>query len=269
MMRGLTCLSLIALFLGFTAQSNAAIDPESVIGVWLFDEDGGDTALDSSTNEYDGTINGEVKWVEGKFDKALEFDEEGDYVEVPPSPRFNPEIFTFSFWMFPHTIGGNNPPGTGGSTLVIANGNPGDGAGCNWWFEFWSDGNFNFMTCAGGCVGAITPVNTPNKWYFITGIYNGTEYELYVDGEFKVKTAHAKGALEKGLMMANALCPAGHGCDSGYYKGLLDDVAMFEGALSVDDINELMNRGVSLTLGLSSAVSSAGKLTTTWAHVKE
>ena len=263
------CLSLILMALIFTVRSDAAIDPASIIGVWLFDEGKGDTAGDASPNGNDGTIEGDSKWVDGKFGKALEFNKEEDYVQIAPSPLFNPETFTFSFWMFPHVTGGNNPAGKGTSTLIFVNGNPGDGGGGNWWFEIWNGGNFEFKSCGAGCAGALAPVNVPNKWYFITGIYNGTEYELYVDGEFKSKGPNKVGLPEKGILISNGLCPAGHGCDGGYYRGIIDDVAMFNGILTKDEIAELRDKGVGKVLGLSAAVSPAGRLTTTWAHLKK
>jgi len=260
---------LIAMTLVFTAQSKAEIDPAAVIAVWSFDEGDGDTAGDASPNHVNGSIAGEPNWVEGMFGQALEFNTEEDYVEIPPSPLFNPETFTFTFWIYPYTIGGNNPAGRGTSTLVIANGNPGDGGGANWWLEHWNGGNFEFKSCQAGCVGALVPINTANKWYFLAGIYNGTEYELYLDGEFKTKGANVVGAPEKGLLISNGLCAAGDGCDGGYYNGIIDDVAMFNGILTQDDIVKLMDQGAMKTLGLSIAVSPAGRLTTTWAQVKK
>ena len=38
----------------FMIQSNAKIDPKSAAGVWLFDEESGKVAKDSSDNGYDG-----------------------------------------------------------------------------------------------------------------------------------------------------------------------------------------------------------------------
>ena len=263
------CMCLIAMTLVFTAQSKAEIDPAAVIGVWSFDEGDGDTAGDASPNGNDGSIAGEPNWVEGKFGLALEFNTEEDYVEIPPSLLFNPETFTFTFWIFPHTIGGNNPAGKGGSTLVIVNGNPGDGGGGNWWFEHWNGGNFEFKSCQADCTGALAPINIVDKWYFLAGIYNGTEYEIYVNGEFIGKGVNNVGAPEKGLLISNGLCPAGHGCDGGYFNGIIDDVAMFNGILTQDDIVELMDKGAMKILGLSIAVSPAGRLTTTWAQVRK
>ena len=67
---------LFALFIAgvFIGSTNAKIDPKTIVGLWLFDEDGGDTAKDSSGNKNDGKLLGNPKWVAGKFGKALQFD---------------------------------------------------------------------------------------------------------------------------------------------------------------------------------------------------
>ena len=110
-------------------------------------------------------------------------------------------------------------------------------------------------------------VNEPNAWYFIAGIYNGTEYELYIDGEFKSKGPNKVGAPEKGLLIGSGLCPAGHGCDGGYFKGIVDDVAMFSDTLSEADLKTLMDEGVGKVLGVA-PVEPVGKLATTWSTLK-
>lgn len=53
--------------------SVAKVNPETAVGVWLFDEGTGKEAKDASGNNHHGTING-AEWVDGKFDGALEFD---------------------------------------------------------------------------------------------------------------------------------------------------------------------------------------------------
>jgi hypothetical protein len=263
----IVCVSLIAINLIFIGQSFAKIDPGSIIGIWLLDEGKGEAAKDSSPNNNDGTLNKGPKWVDGKFDKALEFDGKDDYVQIPPSPLFNSKEFTVTFWMFPYVIGGNNPAGKGTSTLVVANGNPGDGGGANWWFEFWNGGNFEFKSCKPDCSAAVTSVNIPNKWYFVAGTYDGTNYGLYIDGELKSTGPDEVDATQRGLLIGSGLCPAGHGCDGGYYKGVIDDVAMFNGVLAGDDIKSIMNKGLGKELGIAS-VELTGKLTVTWGSIK-
>lgn len=251
----------------YATTSHAKIDPKTVVGIWLFDEGTGKIAEDLSGNGNDGELKEGTKWEDGQFRQAVIFDGKDDYVEILPSPLFNPEVFTVTFWMYPTEVGGNNPAGKGAATLIIANGNPGDGGGANWWFEFWNGGNFEFKSCQAGCAAANTPVDTPDKWYFVAGIYNGTEYELYIDAQFKSKGPNKVGAPEKGLLIGSGLCPAGHGCDGGYFKGIVDDVAMFSDALSEADLKTLMEDGVGKVLGVA-PVEPTDKLATTWGNLK-
>jgi hypothetical protein len=72
----------------------ARIDPESIIGIWLFDEGKGDVAEDSSENGFDGKIMNGAKWVDGKFGDALEFDGADDYVDFGNDERLKPQQLT-------------------------------------------------------------------------------------------------------------------------------------------------------------------------------
>ena len=263
----LISIAIVFIILCCATTSYAKIDPDTVAGIWLFDEGNGKTAKDLSGNDNNGELMEGAKWEDGRFGQAVIFDGKDDYVEILPSPLFNPEKFTVTFWMYPTAVGGNNPAGKGSATLVIANGNPGDGGGANWWFEFWNAGNFEFKSCQAGCAAATTPLNKPDAWYFIAGIYNGTEYELYIDSEFQSKGPNKVGAPEKGLLIGSGLCPAGHGCDGGYFKGIIDDVAMFSDTLTEADLKVLMEEGVGKTLGVA-PVEPTGKLATVWGNLK-
>jgi len=67
------CISLVAIGLLFAATGKAEIDPDSIAGLWLFDEGAGDEAADISGNEYHGDLQDGPYWVDGVFGKALEF----------------------------------------------------------------------------------------------------------------------------------------------------------------------------------------------------
>ena len=69
----LACVSLIVISLMFTAQGDAKIDPESIAGIWLFDEGKDDITKDSSKNGNDGKLINNPEWTKGNFSKALEF----------------------------------------------------------------------------------------------------------------------------------------------------------------------------------------------------
>ena len=69
--RSLTCVIALIVVAAFTGSSRARIDPNTLVGVWLFDEGSGDVAGDASRNGHDGEVVGPAKWAEGKFAGAL------------------------------------------------------------------------------------------------------------------------------------------------------------------------------------------------------
>ena len=86
------CIQVVTLYLSFilmdvvTPQS-AAINPQSIVGAWLFDEGKGDIAADGSVNAgkrggaSDLKLN-DAAWVEGKFGTALKFNGQQRQAEV-------------------------------------------------------------------------------------------------------------------------------------------------------------------------------------------
>ena len=77
------CVASVIVGLIVTLPGYVAIDPENVVGVWLFDEGEGEVLEDISGNGHDGIIVGKPKWVDSNFGKALEFNGQGEVVEVP------------------------------------------------------------------------------------------------------------------------------------------------------------------------------------------
>ena len=100
--------SLFSFGILFVSTTSAEIDPDTVVGVWLFDEGKGDVATDASGNGLDGEFNGKPKWVEGKFGEALEFDGKSAYVQVPAHENPNDAI-TVSAWAKSPTATWNQP----------------------------------------------------------------------------------------------------------------------------------------------------------------
>jgi len=78
----------------FIGQTVAKIDPKTLVGAWLFDENQGNTAKDASGNGNPGTLDKTPKWVDGKFGKALEFNGTNG-VEIA-----HPENFEFLTWTY-------------------------------------------------------------------------------------------------------------------------------------------------------------------------
>ena len=77
----LVCIGILLAGAGFDAS--AEIDPDTVVGLWLFDEGNGKVVSDASGNGLDGEFEGKPKWVQGKFGEGLELDGQGAYVKIP------------------------------------------------------------------------------------------------------------------------------------------------------------------------------------------
>ena len=75
---------------GFTA-----VNPETAVAVWLFNEGDGDLAKDLSENALDAKFVNAVKWTDGKFDGGLEF-KSGALANAGNSPLLNVGKANFS-----------------------------------------------------------------------------------------------------------------------------------------------------------------------------
>ena len=100
MYRKLLCLFSFVLVLCIVFTSAVqAVDPD-LIGYWKFDETSGTSAQDATGNGNDGTLNGDPQWAAGMLGGALEFDGDGDYVDVGDDPIFQiTDQITVACWI--------------------------------------------------------------------------------------------------------------------------------------------------------------------------
>ena len=72
----------VVLVLSFAiSYTQAEIDPDRIVAIWLLDEGKGDVAEDASENGMKGAIT-QGKWEKGKFDGAAEI-KKGGTVTIP------------------------------------------------------------------------------------------------------------------------------------------------------------------------------------------
>lgn len=254
------CIGLAVVFLLFAGQSYALkIAPENIAGIWLFDSDPNNGVEDSSENGNDGEIMGDVEWVDdGKFGKALLFpgvDE--NFVEVPTHESLDLTTFSFMAWIKIEHTGGYQSIviKTENGSVENYSGYIMDGTGV-FWTRFTSGGAGQWGFQKWGAVKA-----TDEEWHHVAGTYDMETVTTYIDGSIEAEPAFngvpdfSPGPLNIGD------CP-------GYpyaVKGLIDDVAVFNVALTQDEIIEVMENGLSEAL----AVAPAGKLTVTWGAIKK
>jgi hypothetical protein len=105
-----------------------------------------------------------------------------------------------------------------------------------------------------------------DEWVHIVGIMSKDPTQLYVNGELfgGAGKGPGGGALSN---TANLFRIGSSGTIGEYFNGIIDDVAVFNVALTESDIKTIMDNG--LERSLITAVSPSGKLTTTWADLKQ
>jgi hypothetical protein len=249
-------ISFIILSLMFASLSSAKIDAEAIIGMWLFDEGEGDVASDSSGNGNNGTLMNGPKWVKGKFGKALSFDGVDDYVDTELNTNDLSSPITISLWM--------NATQIKKSPLVSGynNANP----NVNRWdiqLNRDGDGKIRWVEHEGRDGAISTTTIQADTWYHIAVIHDlpKNESKILVNGVLE-NTAKIEQDVKTGRVVQFA------DGDGDCYGGLIDEVAIFTVVLTENDIKSIMANGLEKATGMT-AISSAGKLTTTWGDIKQ
>lgn len=252
-------IALVALLaVGMLASSGyAAIDSGSILGIWLFEDEDGEVAADSSENGFDGIIAGGAQFAEGKFGEAIELDGIDDHVTFGNDERLKPQTFTVVAWF--------NATKASGHRHIFQSGHDWDDmAGIV--FRVTQDGNFaaGVTQGPGNTVSWVSgPVLKIDTWYHGALTSDGQTINMYLDG---VKIASAGGAQ---VLYDDRPVRVGSHTDQNVslFGGLIDEFGYFNEALEAEDIVKIMNMGLEEAVNLL-AVSSAGKLATKWADVK-
>jgi len=198
---------------------------------WTFDDGAGTVALDVSGNGNDGVFVGDPQWVEGVAGGALEFNGD-DYLDCGNGPSLQiQDAITISFWFnvvaFENTWEGflakgddayraSRGPGTGDGTHMGISGTTAGGSG-------WFNGE---------------TIITGGDWHHFAGTYDGAEARIYIDGVLD-NAVEATGKInisEYNFWIGNNAQQTGR-----FLHGILDDVRLYNQALSPTQINQLVN----------------------------
>lgn len=238
----------------FAGQSSAKFDKNATVGMWLFDEGSGETVKDSSGNGHDGEIIGDVEWAKGKFDNALEFPGEGNYVSVPHEDSLTLTTFTIAAWVKQQAPAAGLWP-----TFVSKNGET-----YNYYFQASDTGLFTtgFTTGGAWCELSGTTNLFDEKWHHLAGTYDKKSLRVYVDGNLEGEASHKETPDENSEPMVIGCQGAGKG---NCVVGTVDEVFIAKEALTEDDIRSIMTKGLKSV----SAVSPSGKLATAWGRIKQ
>jgi len=219
--------------------------PSSMVSWWPLDEKTGNVAEDIRDANY-GTYYDSPTPVAGKVDGALSFDGINDAVKIPASTNLNVGIgpgFTIDAWINPFDLDGAQP-------LVEWNENIGVASpiGVQLFISFPDDGKLyaNIVDTGGGShtIATDSPVISANTFQHVALTY---------DKDSGVATLYKDGAIVKqdnlgsftpqtsfDLFFGERPYPPGL---VAYYQGIMDEVELFDRALSQSEIQSIYYAG--------------------------
>ncbi|MCK4401021.1 LamG domain-containing protein [bacterium] len=228
-----------------------AEDAASLVGCWHFDEEKGQIAKDSSGNKNNGEIRG-ATWVKGISGSALQFDGKDDYVDCGKDASLDiKSALTVEAWVKFNQLDYTGYGKAGGLLGIAGKGRPDRLKSHYGWVFSYSNRNqqkkFSY-TCFGNSNGgylgggnnfsasAYEYIFFTGRFYHIAFSITQTEAKLYIDGK-----QHGPAKPISNLQLSDTKnwysnLTIGKILSSGYFNGVIDEVRIYNRALSADDI---------------------------------
>ena len=247
---------LISFVLVLSISANASAD---LVAYWPLDEGAGDKVFDTSGNDNNGTING-ATWGVGKYGTALQFNGQNNYVEVPSSDSLELyENVTIAAWI--------NWIDAGDAWIcIMANGQQ-NGPWENYGLFINRSSRYLYFTLSldGVHVPQQTPNNitVPNEWVHVCATWDGSAARIYVNGQRELEIAKAGTLDSPGLPLR-----IGHRSGSShYFNGTIDEVRIYNHALTEAEILAAMEGGKGYPYALGPSPNDGALYSGTWATI--
>jgi hypothetical protein len=218
---------IILLLLALHTGAFGADDP-NLVGWWTLDEGSGTTAFDSSGKGNDATFQGNPQWVaDGRLGGAVQFNGTTDYLAAPDSDSLDikGDRLTLAAWV----------KGNSWATSHIIRKIPDTGTGSIYFIRVQANVLRGDLATAAGTVvvQGVTPVRA-QEWIHVALVYDGAEGRIYLNG-----AVDGRINLSGKIAESNNELRLGRGEPAGYLNGSVDDVRIYNRALTVDEIKAL------------------------------
>jgi len=208
-----------------------------LVGWWKFDEMNGSVAYDSSGNGHDGNLTNSPTWVNGKMGGALSFDGVNDYVQVIGYKGImDSNQRTICAWI----------KSDKNSTAIVS---WGSGQGHKYWSLGISGEGLIRKNLWNGNIKGKQNIIT-NEWFHVTSVFPGQEFTfgqtiLFVNGVKESVSSLTGGDLIVQTTSYRDLKIGSEAWGSNWniYNGLIDDVRIYDRALSPSEVQALYNLG--------------------------
>ena len=223
---------------GFSGGIDAPLP--SLVSSWNFDENSGSIAFDS-VGDKDGIINGAI-WTSGVEGSALYFDGVNDYVNLGDS--VSSDKFTISLWIKPQPNQEYCYDGTSGNYGVAGVIDSVEGTtNWDWQLRYGSADScslgLQLNTVDGGKWVTIGKNLNTNIWNHIVITFSGTEEKIYVNNVLEDTNIFALTTINTNTNNKLFIGGAGWGESNTYFAGIIDEVQVYDRALSPTEISDI------------------------------
>jgi concanavalin A-like lectin/glucanase superfamily protein/glycosyl hydrolase family 2 len=201
------------------------------IGYWPLDENGGSTAVDQVRGNNGALVNSPT-WTAGKNGSGLQLNGTNQFVDTGKTVLDTSASYSASAWV-------RLDEASGAFQTAVSQ----DGASNSAFFLQYSGGDRRFAMSFAG-VRALAPT-TPvaGQWYHLVGVRDALagELRLYVDGVFAGRADACMGDASTGPLVFGRGRYGGNPVD--YWHGALDQVHVYDRALSAEEVQHLYSSG--------------------------
>lgn len=217
-----------------TTASSFVTNPAGLVVAFGFNEGADASVYDSSNTGNNGLVSGATWTSAGKFGKALSFDGVNDSITVADAASLDLTTgMTIEAWVKPVSL-------TGWQTVIYKE-RP-DGALTSLAWSLYSSDSTAPPAIYGMIAGSVggnewthamgSSMLPLNAWSHLAGTFDGTALRLYVNGVL-VRTLSLPGSL---AVTSGPLRIGGHSGIGQFFNGLIDEVRVYNRALSKSEI---------------------------------
>jgi glucose/arabinose dehydrogenase/PKD repeat protein len=213
--------------------------PSGMVAAWNFDENGGTTAADVTSNGNTATLVNGASWVTGKNGSGIKLNGSNQYLSVPSSPSINisGNALAFSAWI--------NPVSSSGDRVVFAKFYNATMSSPYYQYGLEVRGTSNTPVFLIGTSGGIreAPMGaglTAGVWAHRAVVFNGSLVQFYTNGTLTSSVALATSITAR----TSALYLGADVSPGQFLNGSLDDVRLYATTLTAAQVQSDMNTPV-------------------------